>query len=104
VAKLGRTTGLTRGRVTAFEVDNVIVQFGIGLLRFDGQFEVEGVENDAFSRGRDSGSLIVEAGTRLAVGLLFAGTDIGGTSNQGLTYANPIGLVLQALRATLWTG
>jgi hypothetical protein len=45
VAKLGRTTGLTRGRVTAFEVDYVVVQCGMGLLRFDGQFEVEGVEN-----------------------------------------------------------
>ena len=27
VAKLGRTTGLTRGRVTAFEMDNVVVKY-----------------------------------------------------------------------------
>jgi hypothetical protein len=108
VAKLGRTTGLTRGRVTAFELDNVVVQFGPPLrpylLQFDGQFEVEGLENDAFSRGGDSGSLIVVAGTRLAVGLLFAGTDSGGTNGQGVTFANPIGAVLDALKATLWTG
>jgi hypothetical protein len=43
----------------------------------------------------------VEAGTRLAVGLLFAGTDSGGTNGQGVTFANPIGAVLDALKATL---
>jgi S1-C subfamily serine protease len=35
VAKLGRTTGLTRGRVTAFELDNVVVGYDLGNLRFD---------------------------------------------------------------------
>jgi hypothetical protein len=35
VAKIGRTTGLTRGRVTAFEMDNVVVGFDIGAVRFD---------------------------------------------------------------------
>ncbi len=105
VAKLGRTTGLTHGRVIAFELDNVVVDFGLGLLRFDGQFAVEGVEDKKpFSRGGDSGSLIVEAGPRLAVGLLFAGTEVGGTNGLGLTYANPISTVLAALKVTLWTG
>lgn len=35
VAKLGRTTGLTRGRVTAFELDNVVIEYDSGLLKFD---------------------------------------------------------------------
>lgn len=103
VAKVGRTTGLTHGRVTAFELDNVIVGFDVGNLRFDGQIEIEGEDEEAFSDGGDSGSLIVEADTRLAVALLFAGTDLGGTNGQGLTYANPIRVVLDALDVDLVT-
>ena len=34
VAKIGRTTGRTEGRVTAFEIDNVTVRFDIGDLFF----------------------------------------------------------------------
>jgi hypothetical protein len=48
VAKLGRTTGLTYGRVTTFELDNVMVAFDMGPLRFDNQIEIEGTEADAF--------------------------------------------------------
>lgn len=100
VAKVGRTTGLTRGRVTAFELDNVIVQFDIGFLRFDDQFEVEGAGDDPFSRGGDSGSLVVDADLR-AVGLLFAGGEVGGENGQGLTFVNPIRSVLDALKVDL---
>jgi hypothetical protein len=83
----------------------VVVEFSAGLLlRFDNQFEVEGAGKHPFSRGGDSGSLIVEAGPRLAVGLLFAGTDSGGGNEQGLTYANPLRTVLDALAVDLWTG
>ncbi|MCI0462796.1 MAG: S1 family peptidase [Gemmataceae bacterium] len=103
VAKLGRTTGLTRGQVTAFEVDNLVVVFDTGALRFDGQVEIEGGKDEPFSAGGDSGSLIVEAGTRLAVALLFAGTDAGGANNQGVTYANPLRTVLDALKVDLVT-
>jgi hypothetical protein len=101
VAKLGRTTGLTHGLVTAFEMDHVVVNFGLGLLRFDNQIEIEGKDGAAFSRGGDSGALIVDANTRLAIALLFAGTDIGGFNGQGLTYANPIRAVLKALKVGL---
>ncbi|MGL6094993.1 MAG: hypothetical protein ACRC7O_04205 [Fimbriiglobus sp.] len=104
VAKLGRTTGLTRGRVTAFELDNVVVAFDLGNLRFDNQVEIEGADTAAFSAGGDSGSLIVVEGSRLAVALLFAGGDVGGTNGLGLTFANPIGAVLDALKIDLITG
>jgi hypothetical protein len=100
VAKVGRTTGTTRGRVTAFELDNVIVTYDAGDLRFDNQLEVEGAEEDGFSDGGDSGSLIVDEDGR-AVALLFAGGDIGGANGKGLTYANPIGSVLDALKVDL---
>jgi hypothetical protein len=77
VAKIGRTTGLTLGRVTAFELDNVIVGFDIGDLRFDNQIEIEVTDDGPFSDGGDSGSLIVSEDKR-GVALLFAGSDQGG--------------------------
>ena len=100
VHKIGRSTGATTGRVLAFELDEVIVQFDIGLLRFDNQVEIEGTEDGPFSEGGDSGSLIVDAGRR-AVGLLFAGSDQGGARGMGLTYANPLRAVLDALKVDL---
>jgi hypothetical protein len=100
VAKVGRTTGMTRGRVTAFEIDNVVVGYDMGNLRFDNQIEIEGAGDEAFSDGGDSGSLIVDADD-LGVALLFAGGDQGGSNNQGLTYANPLRTVLDALKVDL---
>jgi len=101
VAKLGRTTDLTRGRVTAFELDNVVVSYDLGNLRFDNQIEIEGAGTKAFSEGGDSGSLIVAAETREAIALLFAGGDVGGSNGQGLTYANPLHAVLDKLKIDL---
>jgi hypothetical protein len=96
VAKLGRTTGLTRGDVTAFELDGLAVQYEAGVLRFDDQVEVHADEGP-FSQGGDSGSLIVAADSLDAVALLFAGNE------EGVTYGNPIGAVLDALDATIRT-
>jgi hypothetical protein len=100
VSKIGRTTGASKGRVSAFEMDNVIVGYGIGFLRFDGQVEIEGADTGPFCQGGDSGSLIVDA-SRRAVALLFAGSDQGGSNGQGLTYAHPIRTVLDALKVDL---
>ncbi len=101
VEKWGRTTGHTRGRVTAFELDNVVVGYEMGNLRFDGQVEIEAAGSKPFSEGGDSGSLIMTAGEHLGVALLFAGSQTGGRRNLGLTYANPIAPVLQALNIHL---
>jgi hypothetical protein len=100
VFKIGRTTGATAGRITAFDLDNVIVNYEIGNLRFDGQIEIEGAGSAPFSDGGDSGSLIVNARMEAAA-LLFAGGDSGGSNGLGLTYANPIQRVLTDLKATL---
>lgn len=100
VYKTGRTTGATKGRVTAFDLDNVVVNYDAGNLRFDNQIEIEGVGERGFSDGGDSGSLIVNGGMK-AVALLFAGGDSGGSNGRGLTFANPIGQVLDDLKATL---
>ncbi|HXU90639.1 MAG TPA: hypothetical protein VFQ62_17465 [Methylomirabilota bacterium] len=100
VYKTGRTTGATKGRVTAFDVDNVVVNYDMGNLRFDAQVEIEGTGNAPFSDGGDSGALIVDD-DMLAVALLFAGGETGGSNGLGLTYANPIHRVLADTKATL---
>jgi hypothetical protein len=100
VYKLGRTTGVTSGRVTAFEFDNVVVSYDAGNLLFDDQIEIEGEGHAPFSDGGDSGALILDEDFH-AVGLLFAGGDVGGSNGLGLTYANPIGSVLANLKVTL---
>jgi hypothetical protein len=100
VHKVGRTTGVRHGKVTAFELDGVEVEYDIGVISFDNQIEIEGAGNRAFSDAGDSGSLIVDD-QMLAGALLFAGGDHGGSNGKGLTYANPIGAVLQALKVEL---
>lgn len=103
VQKLGRTTGLTGGRVTAFNVRSVIVEYDISpTVRFDGQIEIQPAEGTEFSRGGDSGSLIVSDGDRVPIGLLFAGSDQGGVDGGPVTYASPIGEVLGALNVELY--
>ncbi|QCB95487.1 hypothetical protein E5225_16315 [Cellulomonas shaoxiangyii] len=102
VGKVGRTTAVTAGRVTAIELDDVLVGYGdpLGDLAFDDQIEVEGTGPGPFSRGGDSGSLVYRA-DGVALGLLFAGSEAGGDNGRGLTYVNPIDAVLGALDATL---
>lgn len=102
VAKAGRTTGITRGRVTAIEVDNVVVEYDIGVVSFDDQIEIESTGAGPFSAGGDSGSLILDA-DNFGCALLFAGSETGGRNSRGLTYANPIDVVLRKLAITLPT-
>lgn len=97
VGKVGRTTSVTRGRVTAIELDDVIVGYeDLGALSFDDQIEIESLDDDPFSRGGDSGALVYRE-DGVALGLLFAGSESGGHSGKGLTYANPIDHVLDIL-------
>ena len=94
VFKVGRTTGTTEGRVSAIELDDLIVEYDRGDVVFDGQIEIAPTDSDPFSLGGDSGSLVVDA-ERMAVGLLFAGNDVDAT------YANPIVAVLDTLNVDL---
>lgn len=100
VRKVGRTTGVTRGRVSSIEIDNVFVEYDNGLARFDNQIEIEPIGSRPFSRGGDSGSLILTADLRPAA-LLFAGSDHGGPGDRGVTYANPIKRVLKDLKVRI---
>ena len=96
VEKVGRTTGHTRGRITAVEVDGVGVQYDDGVHTFDDQVEVEGLTG-AFSAGGDSGSVIWRSSDRAPLGLLFAGSTLGGSAGGGVTFANPLATVLREL-------
>lgn len=90
VQKHGRTTALTTGEVKGINA-TILVEYDSGLARFDGQIEVFGPR---FSKGGDSGSLIVTTDGLNPVALLFAG---GRTS----TFGNPINDVLSELSTEL---
>lgn len=102
VEKLGRTTGHTLGRISAIEVDDLVVSYDTGTLLFEGQIEIAGIDAP-FSQGGDSGSLIYTTDSRRVVGLLFAGSDQGGDGSLGLTFANPISDVTDSLDVTILT-
>jgi hypothetical protein len=95
VAKSGRTTQLTNGRIQAVGV-SVNVNFGGGKMgHFRDQFSVRRASGN-FSAPGDSGSVVWTCDSRrCAVGLLFAG---GG----GTTFCNRISRVLHALDVNLF--
>jgi hypothetical protein len=101
VFKTGRTTRHTRGRVRAVNVNNFLVDVGVGVARFDGQVVIEtDAAPQPFGRPGDSGSLIVDEQGR-PIALLFAGSASGGAGNVGITGANPISSVTSQLGVTL---
>jgi hypothetical protein len=100
VAKSGRTTGLTCGRITALDFD-VSVDYYRDCAetkpyltkQFTNQIAVSG---DRFSDAGDSGALIVDTGNAEPVGLFFAGgIDVSGVSHG---IASPAPEVLNELR------
>jgi len=93
VHKFGRTTGFTVGFVDAVLMD-VSVEYPRGVLNFENQIIVKGLNGDSFSDKGDSGALILERNTLRAIGLLIAGSG-------SHTIANHIGDVLQALNVSL---
>ncbi len=98
VVKIGRTTDVRRGKVTAVEIDGLGVDYGdAGVLRFNDQIEVSGGAATDFSAGGDSGSLIVRA-DGFAIALLFAG---GFDGTEDRTFGNRIENVLAALGVEL---
>jgi len=93
VFKIGRTTGLTNGTVTAVSTVTGPVPYSPGNCWFNQQFEIVGDHGTLFSDHGDSGSAIVST-TGEVLGLLYAG-------NGTQTYACPIQTVLAALSCTL---
>ena len=87
VQKYGRTTGFTKGRVTAI---NAITAIGytIGVARFRRQVEFFGEPGKIFGDHGDSGSLIVTE-DRFPIALLYGGDDV-----THVVFGNPIQAVL----------
>lgn len=99
VLKVGRSTGLTHGRITAFALQNLDVDYpSLGKsISFDRQIEIAPDGKDPFSLPGDSGSLVVNQDGQ-PIGLLFAGNRDG-----SFAYANPISDVLRELDIRLLT-
>lgn len=93
VHKFGRTTSYTVGRVVSIDTD-VNVEYETGNFTFENQVIIQSTNAQMFSDSGDSGSLILQRGTNIAVGLLFAG-------GPDHTIANHIGDVLRSLRVRL---
>ncbi len=86
VAKIGRTTGLRRGKILATELDVIVVDYDVGTATFDHQLEIGGAPNLPFSDNGDSGSLVIDDKMR-AIGLVFCGNP-NANDGSGLSYAN----------------
>ena len=80
VMKIGRTTGFTRGLITATNVQGVQVNYGSYqfpvIAVFRGVTTIVGDDGKPFSLPGDSGSVILEEATGHPVGLLFAGDGV----------------------------
>ena len=104
VQKYGRTTGLTKGEVSAMNVyvEVCYEQFWILCIKSAYFFDQIQISGEGFSGGGDSGSLIVtynptDPNEKKPVGLLFAGSDT-------TTFANRIDLVLDRFGVTIDDG
>lgn len=93
VFKVGRTTGLTHGTITAVGIVVGPIAYDPGNCWFNQQFEIVGDNGVLFSDHGDSGSAIVSTTGEL-IGLLYAG-------NGTQTYACPIDKVLADLNCSL---
>jgi hypothetical protein len=93
VLKTGRSTGTTYGRITAFHLQNLDIDYpALGTVFLDRQIEVRTKDGGQFSSGGDSGSLVVTPDGH-PIGLLFSGAG-------NFSYMNPIEEVLHDLRVT----
>ncbi len=78
VVKRGRTTKVTKGVVSAFELDGVVIDYGTPgaplLVTFDDQLEFVHVDSKRpFSQPGDSGSLILDRDSLRPFALLYGG-------------------------------
>lgn len=104
VTKRGRTTGVTRGTVSAYELDGVAIDYGSAespaVVRFDDQIEIVGdPPSRPFSQPGDSGSFVIDRDTLAPYALLYG----GGRDRQGIdrTLAHFMPDVFRALSVRL---
>jgi hypothetical protein len=94
VKKCGRTTQLTKGRITDCNAAIRISFYPPNVALFKNQIVIKSLTSKPFSQAGDSGSLIVTQDGNRPVGLLSAGSNV-------ITIANPIQRVLSDLKVTI---
>jgi hypothetical protein len=94
VFKIGRTTGLTHGKVTDISTTVGPIPYDVGGCWFRRSFAIEGLEGTIFSDSGDSGSAVLREKTGEVLGILYAG-------NGSQTYACPIDTVLASMACKL---
>ncbi|KXV68150.1 hypothetical protein AD951_12570 [Acetobacter malorum] len=108
VEKVGRTTGRTKGTIVGQTAVPLPVAYQIAeydikkTVFFDKVYVVQGWDGLPFSKGGDSGSLVVTEksdGSKVAVGLVFAGNE-----HRGLSYILPLPDVLKKLSVGIVSG
>ena len=82
VFKVGRTTGLRRGRIASVRDRVGPIGYGVGPVWFRGSFTVEGLRGRSFSEPGDSGAIVVRRSGEV-LGMIYAGNGVQ-------TYACPI--------------
>lgn len=104
VIKRGRTTAVTRGTVSAFELDGIQIDYGTrndpAIVTFDDQVEIIGSPaSRPFSQPGDSGSFIIDRDSMQVYALLYG----GGTDSSGIdrTLAHFMPDVLKAMKVRL---
>lgn len=93
VIKLGATTGVTQGRITAVELDDVNVRVGSKDTLCSHLIEVSG--DPYFSRPGDAGAPVIRWRDATAVGLVVA------SDSSQRTFVQPIAAILQQLNCEL---
>lgn len=94
VEKYGRTTGLTKGRISTTHIIMRISSNG-RMLTFDNQVEVKASGRGVFTAAGDSGALILVDNQTHATALLFA------SKPDGSGYASPLQPILSAFDVTI---
>jgi hypothetical protein len=103
VCKIGRTTGYTRGKISAIALDNVPVKTGLlGNLVFDNVIEISHIPGKKpFSKSGDSGSLVFTEREKSAIGLHFAGgIKKSRAKNVKISYCCSLSPILDKFNAT----
>lgn len=113
VAKVGRTTGHTRGRIVSRELRPAGVNYHAqshrfsSLIWFGSVFTIHGASSE-FSLGGDSGSLVIQIDENdqpiAAVGLIFAGGQDSSAPGGAKSLMLPLRPILASLGATLIGG
>jgi hypothetical protein len=99
VYKIGAASERTYGIIISKSANRMVLLDHI-VYDFEEQIGIQGLDSNSndkrlFAAPGDSGSLVIDVETNLAIGLLFAG------NKEGMSLANPIAPVLENLRCIL---